>query len=443
MLGKLPLTWRLVLLSAVSLLCVTIISTLVARNVMQTEFERVRDRELMLMTDHVIADLADIQDLPDDGMASAGPPRFSEIFSGAYWVFSLNGTDTLPELRSRSVWDGQFAPVMIPPGPDGLGFTTGPVGEQLRIWRGPALVGSRQGTVTVGINTADHLATQERVGWLFTTALVIEGLLALAVAAIAAVVSLKSIRRFTGDLQALRAGEIDQIDEDLSSEIAIAAQEVNALKAAQSRLITRAREQAGALAHSLKTPLAVIIQSAEKSDNAEASEIRKQADAALTHVHHHLAMARSAAPLALQQATELRPVVDGIVRVLEGRASDRGVRIVVHVGDGLALPVEEADLHDIVGNLVENAVRHAKSIVEVAAEIAHGKPQMTIQDDGPGLDDEAKEAVLHRGYSTSSGDAMGGLGLSITRDLIESYDGRFVLQDAPRGGLKITIQFLS
>ncbi len=87
-------------------------------------------------------------------------------------------------------------------------------------------------------------------------------------------------------------------------------------------MITRAREQAAALAHSLKTPLAVIIQSAEKTAGPEAGEIRQQADAALTHVRQHLAMARSAAPLAMQQSTPLWSVVDGIARVLRSRAGE-------------------------------------------------------------------------------------------------------------------------
>lgn len=440
-LGRLPLTWRLVLLSGVSLLLVTIASTLIARNLMQAEFERIRDRELTLMADHVRADLADLSAVPGSAMATAGPPRFSEIFSGAYWQFSADSGNKHPDLRSRSVWDGRLIVPAEAASTDGFGFAEGPVGEQLRTWSGSATAGDRNGRLIVGVSTADHLATQQRVGLLFTIALVIEGLLALAVAALAAVVSLRSIRQFTSDLQSLRVGEIDQVDEDLSSEIAIAAQEVNALKAAQTRLITRAREQAGALAHSLKTPLAVIIQAAEKSEHAEAGEIRKQADAALTHVHHHLAMARSAAPLALQKSTRLAPVVSGIQRVLAGRANERNIEIGVDIPDDITVPVEEADLHDIMGNLIENAVRHARSQVLISANSDQRAIRLTVSDDGPGLDDAAKKSAVERGYSTSAEVGTSGLGLSITRDLVESYGGTFNVADDASGGLRIILEF--
>lgn len=439
--ASLPLTWRLVLLSGVSLIFVTIMSTLVAREVMRTEFDQIRDRELHLMTDHIIAELADLERRPETALLSLGPPRFNEIFSGAYWQFTPDDPAQGPALKSRSLWDGQVQTIHVPPGTEGLGLATGPAGEQLRIWTGQTRAAGMTGTLLVGMNTAEHLAMQERVGWLFTIALVIEGFLAIAVAVAAAIVSLKSIRRFTAGLQALRAGETDEIDEDLSSEIAHAAREVNALKGAQTRLITRAREQAAALAHSLKTPLAVIIQASEKWEGPAAVEVRQQADAALTHVKHHLAMARSAAPLALQQSTPLRPVVDGIARVLRPRADERGVQIEVAVAEELRAPVEEADLHDIVGNLVENAVRHAASGVTVTANSADGQVSILVDDDGPGLDSREQEAALQRGYSASSDPSATGLGLTITRDLVESYGGSFDLDNAASGGLRVLIIF--
>lgn len=441
--GNLPLTWRLVLLSGISLLCVTIISTLVARDLMRSEFDQIRDRELQLMTDHILAELAELQQVPQATLMTMGPPRFSEIFSGAYWRFQPEQPGEAAPLRSRSLWDGAISDIRITAELGGLGIATGPAGEQLRVWTGPAQGAGLKGTLLVGIRTSEHLAMQERVGWLFTIALVIEGLLALAVAVAAAIVSLRSIRRFTAGLQALRAGETEQIDEDLSSEIAIAAREVNALKGAQTRMITRAREQAAALAHSLKTPLAVIIQSAEKTAGPEAGEIRQQADAALTHVRQHLAMARSAAPLAMQQSTPLWSVVDGIARVLRSRAGENGVVIGNEVPDGLRVPVEEADLHDIIGNLVENAVRHANAAVVIHAEASGETTSIAIEDDGPGLDAGAQQTALRRGFSSAGDPASTGLGLSITRDLVESYSGEFSLETSDTGGLKVLLRFRS
>lgn len=435
---RLSLTARVILLSAAGILAVTIISALTGLRLLERELAELREQDLRRLTEHVTLDLGAVgeEELRDGPVL--GEPRFSEIFSGAYWQIDRAGE---PPIRSRSLWDTTLPDRAPSADLRPVAGIDGPLDQQLLLLAWEVTVVGKPAILQVAIDASGYDRLQADIGRFTLIVLAAEGLFALLAAAMIGYLSLRSIRRFTEEISDLRAGRRDSIGEDLPSEIAPAAQEVNALKAAQSRLISRAREQAAALAHSLKTPLAVIIQAAEKSSAPEAGEIRRQADAALTHVHHHLAMARSAAPLALQRATSLRPVADGIVRVLQPRAVERGISIEVSVDEAFQLPVEEADLHDIVGNLVENAVRHATSRVRLIAERDQTGLVVHIEDDGLGLTESERDTVLQRGFSGANSTQATGLGLSITGELVESYKGEFRLGRSRNGGLRVTMRF--
>ncbi|WP_417513284.1 sensor histidine kinase [Minwuia sp.] len=434
-----PLTYRILLLSALGILGVTIISTLIARQLLQSELSNLRDRELQLLAQHVAADAREGMNRADGEFASFGPPRFSEIFSGAYWQIGLDAGAPLAPIRSRSLWDTTLPASPVPPDQEVLGEMNGPVGQTLRTIRLPITFEGKPASLTVGLDVSDFQRIEANIGRLFLMALVAEGLLALLAATLIAFLSLRSMRRFNQEMADLRAGKIERLSEDVPDEVAVAAQEVNALKTAQTNLINRAREQAGALAHSLKTPLSIIIQAAEKSGTASDREVRAQAQAALDHVHHHLALARSAGPGVRHAVTRLLPVVEGIVRVLRPRIEEAGLQVDTAIAPQLSAKVEEADLHDVVGNLLENAVRHARTRVRISAERVDAALVLRIEDDGEGLHGAGIDDAMRRGNSMDGGPGATGMGLSIARDMVESYEGVFELGRSDLGGLLITI----
>ncbi|WP_416897689.1 MAG: sensor histidine kinase [Minwuia sp.] len=427
-----PLTFRVALLSALGVLAVTLISTLIARELLIREISSLRDRELNLLAEHVAADA---RDGLQSGLTEAafGPPRFAEIYSGAYW--QIDAGDDEP-LRSRSLWDTRLGDVRPDPDRPDWGDATGPAGQALRTMSLELPTEAGQARLTVAMDTAEFDRFEGEMGRLFMLALIAEGFLALLAASLVAWLSLDSLRRFTREIAALRAGDITEVSEDFPSEVAIAAQEVNALKTAQTNLITRARDQAGSLAHSLKTPLSVIIQATERSDTVPSRSIRDQAEAALTHVQHHLVLARSAGAGVRHAPVPVGPVVDAILRVLRPQIEDRDLDVRLDIDDRLALRIDEADLHDVIGNLLDNAVGHAGATVRVCGTISGGGT-VSIADDGPGLSEAEIAEALERGRSLSGKPGSTGLGLTLTRELVASYGGEFTVERSDLGGLEV------
>ena len=213
---------------------------------------------------------------------------------------------------------------------------------------------------------------------------------------------LRPLRVLQEGVTAIRRGEAERISGEFPRDVAPLAAEVNLLLDANREVVERARTQVGNLAHALKTPLSVIVNEAESGSPRLADKVREQAEVMTRQVSFYLDRARAAARAnSPSAATEVRPVIDGLVRTFEKLYRDRGLTFSVSAPDGLRFRGESQDLADLIGNLLDNAGKWARARVEVGAErdpqadsagraffIAH------IDDDGPGLDPEARDAGL-------------------------------------------------
>ena len=200
--------------------------------------------------------------------------------------------------------------------------------------------------------------------------------------------------------------------------------------------------RAADLAHGLKTPLQVLSGDIralrQKGETQLADEIEKSATAIRRHVDRELARA-SVAPGMSRAANAL--VVDAAGRVIDVvRRTPDGERLtfVVNVPAGLAAPVDEGDLSEMLGNLIENAARFAKSAVTVASTVASAGAIITVTDDGPGISDEHREMVLSRGVRLEDEGRGDGLGLAIVSDIVVAYGGSISLSEASPG-LRVSI----
>jgi signal transduction histidine kinase len=128
----------------------------------------------------------------------------------------------------------------------------------------------------------------------------------------------------------------------------------------------------------------------------------------------------------------------GIISVVKRMPGGEKLTFTVDIADDLTAPIEEGDLSEILGNLIENAARFARSAIRVEARNATEGTTITIADDGPGIPDADKEAVLSRGVQLDTGGGHSGLGLAIVSDIIDAYGGRLEIADAGPG-LKVSI----
>lgn len=242
-------------------------------------------------------------------------------------------------------------------------------------------------------------------------------------------------------LSAIHRGQTKRMEGDFPSEVQPLVNDLNALLAERDRVVERAQAKAGDLAHTLKTPLAVLLQEADLADKAGqpqiAIAIRQQVERMQRQMDYHLAHARAAASGAAPGTRcEVSPAVEGLARTLRRLYADRNLTIAIDVPDGQAVRVEQADLEEMLGNILDNACKWAASRVSLTTEAAGPSLIVMVDDDGPGVAEAMLDSVLQRGVRADETAPGSGFGLAIVRDLAEVYGGAIALSRSPLGGLR-------
>lgn len=379
-------------------------------------------------------------------------PRFSKPYSGLYWqidrVASSSGL-----IRSRSLWDdvlklsidtpadGEIHQHSLP-GPDHS--RVGVVERVVILDDAPDLA---SGTFRVVV-AADERQMAEPVarfnGMLWLALGLLGGGLAL-VAVIQVVIALAPLRRLRGALAAVRSGKSQQLDGHFPAEVQPLVEEFNVVLTENADVVERARTQAGNLAHALKTPLSVIANAVDGKPDELEQLVSAQVDIARKQIDYHLSRSRVAASVRLPGArTPVMPVIEGLVRVMRRIHAERSLTLVVRPVCGE--PVfrgEEQDLQEMLGNLLDNACKWARSQVNVAVEIDDRVDdkalRIVLDDDGCGIADSERSRVLSRGERADEQVPGSGLGLAIVDDLARIYGGRLELSDSPLGGLRVVL----
>ena len=255
---------------------------------------------------------------------------------------------------------------------------------------------------------------------------------------------LSPLSRLRATLTDVRAGKKARLDGEYPSEIQALTDDLNQLLNERDARVARAQAQAGDLAHALKTPLAVLSSEMDRiAASAQGDTVliaRQQIERIQRQMDWHLARARAAAsgPSANLRAS-VRDSADGIARTVRRLHADRHLAIEVEMPADVLVRAERPDLDEILGNLVDNACKYARSRVVIGASAANAVATITIDDDGPGLEPAMRAAVLQRGVRADEASGGSGFGLAIVRDLAELYGGGIVLEASPLGGLRATL----
>jgi signal transduction histidine kinase len=159
---------------------------------------------------------------------------------------------------------------------------------------------------------------------------------------------------------------------------------------------------------------------------------------------YHLAHARAAASGATVGARcSVLESAEGLARTLRRLYADRGIAVDVRTASTHFVRAGREDLDEMLGNLLDNACKWAKSRVAVESSSNGAGIVIMVDDDGPGLEASMRDAVLHRGVKADEAAPGSGLGLAIVRDLAELYGGSIALSDSPIGGLRARLQLPS
>lgn len=367
-------------------------------------------------------------------------PLFDRPYSGRYWQVAGGGATLL---SSRSLWD---ATLLLPADvlPDGglhRHTIAGPAGQSLlaieRSIRLPELATPLR--VTVAADLAELGLPLRRFGGTLAFSLLALGIGLMAAVALQVRYGLRPLTRLRAALGELRAGKRTRLAGEWPTEIRPLVSDFDAVLDHSAGVLGRARTQAGNLAHALKTPLSVLANAADEAATPLASAVRTEVAAMRRHVDHHLARARAAAAAELPGAhADAAEIVRQLARTLAKLHAARDIAIDVRDGAEAIFRGDAEDLMEMLGNVLDNACKWARTRVEVS--LAGGERlTVTIDDDGPGLAPEHRDAALKRGARLDESVPGSGLGLAIVRDLVEAYGGALALEDSPLGGLRVRL----
>ena len=365
--------------------------------------------------------------------------NFDRVYSGLYYQIRQGQSGGQ---ISRSLFDKEISPVnQSRKGSLSWGSAVGPENQRLRVV-------SRQVDLTPDINTdanytflvAGDMAEVERQTREFNTTLfwsfLLLGLGLIAAILVQVKVGLAPLRKVSRALAKIRDGEARRLDGNFPTEIAPLATELNSLIQHSEEVVGRARTHVSNLAHFLKTPLSVLAAEADAQPGALADMVKRQVFSMRRQVDHYLARARAAGSLdVLGNRTQLSSVMDDLSRVIARIHAARGVVIDAECDDGIYFRGERQDLEEMLGNLIDNACKWARSRVRVRCEKAAGRLILTVEDDGPGLSAQQRSQVGERGERLDETVPGSGLGLAIVRDIAKLYGGSFALDDSALGGV--------
>ncbi len=415
------------------------------------------DDELGVYLKALVANLA----ASNDETKGAAPipaeiaPQFELAFSGWYWQITRLDSDP-PEIRaSKSLFATQL-PRLVAVSPDHgdilSGYVVGPGGHELRMVERQIDAGEEGRFLVQIAANADVIQAQERsfewglFGTFLTLALALIGSTALAVR-----FGLRPLRALREGVAAIRRGEAQRIEGEFPQDVAPLAAEVNQLIESNRDIVERARTQVGNLAHALKTPLSVLVNEADSASANLPEKVREQTEIMRRQVAFYLDRARAAARARTAGlATEVKPVLEGLVRTFEKLYAERGLTFSADLADGLKFRGEMQDLTDLIGNLLDNAGKWARESVSIRARRAPPAAKdaaafliAEIDDDGPGLGPAARAEALERGKKLDESRPGSGLGLSIVVELASNYGGSLEFDQSPLGGLRAILRLPS
>lgn len=384
------------------------------------------------------------------GAPNLGDLRFSQPGSGWYWAVEPVGEGVTGTLRSSSMTEPIRSPdvaeVPFDPSFQRVYATGGLRGEQLEVIESEFVLDAQNRAARFRVmgNRTELEAEISDFEWRLYGYLAVFGLGMVAINAIVILFGLRPLRRVREALARVREGTAQRLGGRFPTEIEPLANETNALIENNRRIVERSRTQVGNLAHSLKTPLAVMLNEARALGGDKGQLLEGQAVAMQRQLEHYLQRARVAAQRdSVVYRTSVRPVLERMVRVMS-KIGDRLSVTLAPSSEDVLFAGEREDLEEMVGNLMDNAVKWAGSAVRVSARALDRSDQqpaleIVIEDDGPGIPTDRAREALKRGRRLDESKPGTGLGLAIVADLVAEYGGTIALDPADGGGLRVVL----
>ena len=369
-----------------------------------------------------------------------GDQRFLEPNSGLYWQISGKGHDDFP---SRSLWDRTLKSSISHDDLETHIYDSKQFeDEPLRVLERTIILPESDTKWLFQVaQSRDGLDAQiANIRSILVNSFLILALGLIGMAALQTLYGLWPLRKIRIAIAAMRTGQQRRVVEPMPNEVTPMVEELNALLDHNEKQAEEARRHAGNLAHALKTPLTVIMNSATAKADDLADTVIREAGVMRRQVDHHLARARA---VGRRGHAHSRAKVWQSLQAVE-RAVARlypHVRIDIDGDKDAVASVERQDLDEMIGNLVENAAKYGGGSVFITVASDKDFVELQIEDDGRGIPEKERQRIFDRGARLDSGKPGTGLGLAIVRDVAEIYDGSVSLEESEDlGGLLVRLR---
>ena len=284
-------------------------------------------------------------------------------------------------------------------------------------------------SIVISMDIAPHLAEQASFRSTLWQWLSFTGLGLLITLIIAVRWGLRPLNEIPGHIQALEKGDVDMLSDDVASELKPLTQQINALLAQMHRRHERIRHAMSDMAHSLKTPLA-LMRSQLKADDTEVNQQIDEIDRMIRYYRQRATLAGTD-----QFGALCRPhhITQRIAQSLEKVHRGKSLRISIEIPEDLECRADEGDLYELFGNLLENAAKYAQQSVMVS----YNEGIWSVSDDGPGISAADAERVLQRGQRADEQRTGQGIGLAVVKAIVEQYDGQVEIGKSALNGAEI------
>lgn len=377
--------------------------------------------------------------------------RFTEPNSGAYWQVTGQGHEPY---RSRSLWratlpfdqrhnnsdvhfydSARFVDKVVQPRPDLEKQVLRIAERDVRLPGSPTRWRFQIALSREPLDAQITLVRRTMIAYFAKL-----GLGLIVMVGLQTTLGLLPLRRLRSAIAAIRNGKSKSLDCRTPSEVMSLVQELNVLVAHNDRQSDEARRHAGNLAHALKTPLSVLINAAAAGQHNLAATVLMEVRKMRRQVDHHVIHARVVGRRSsMQSRAQVWPSIAAVERAVARLYP--AARIDTDGSTDLVAQIEQQDLEDLLGNLIENAAKYGGGNVFITVGVSTGYVEIMVEDDGAGIPEADRVRIFDRGVRLDSGKPGTGLGLSTVRDVAEIYGGAVSLEESEDlGGLLVRLR---
>ena len=374
-----------------------------------------------------------------------GDPRFFQPYSGWYWQIN-KGSQTL--VRSRSMWDQ-----VLTLDKRLIGGRAQFINSNLQEKKNKKIVTSQKLNIVqreisfpgfddpltfmISGDTEEFEKNIMQFNNILVSSLAILGFGLLLSVYLQVKYGLLPLKKIKNSLFKIRNGDAKKLEDNYPTEVSPLASEINILLEHNEKIVQRAKTHVGNLAHALKTPLTIISNHINATND---QSLKPQVELINKNIDRYLNKARSSATgNIVKSKIEVDIVTKKIIKIFRKIYPNLQINL-ISIDKNLLIPGNSDDLDEILGNLLENACKWTNEVVELKVlKFSDRSIKFTISDDGPGLPKHRRAEVFARGFRLDEQTPGTGLGLNIVKDTVEQYSGKVWLSESIFNGLEVNV----